>query len=148
MGLRCSCGVLVPLAVATPQMVFFLDTQISRTGTGIFTANVCADRPELGTVTIEFVDTSGELPNRSFTFASTNIATVTCTPSGDSCIITVTGTGVVAGGGTFSFSADYVDGGGLNDDFINFNILPFAQTFGELPALPPGSVIALGCGTV
>ncbi|OLS34728.1 hypothetical protein [Bacillus sp. MRMR6] len=145
MGIRCSCGVSVPIAVAENQEVTFTDGTV-RTGTATYTAtNVCADTPELGTVTFTFVDTSGELPDRSFTFTSTNIDTVTCELVVEGCVVRVTGTGVVANEGTFSFLASFQDSPDLINDFIVFTIEGFAVTSGLIMPLPSGSVIAQGC---
>jgi hypothetical protein len=145
MGLRCSCGAIVPLAVATPLRFRFDSDGEIRTGTATYTANVCADRPELGTVTMEFVDTSGELPNRSFTFTSTTITNVNCSPFDGGCLVFLGGTGQVVGVGTFNFQATLQDNGPLAFDNIFIDISGFGQVVSPNPALPPGSVTALGC---
>lgn len=98
MGIRCSCGIMTNPVATGLFPYFFLQDNSVRNGTITFTINACADRLEQSTLTATFVDQSGELPNRSFTFTSTNVTSVNCMdPEGGLCTIVIEGTGLVTG---------------------------------------------------
>ncbi|MEH6992909.1 hypothetical protein V7075_09370 [Neobacillus drentensis] len=97
MGLRCaSCGVRTnPTAVGTITLDF--TDGGSRTGTLTLDIDVCADRLGTSTVFATFEDLSGIDPNRSFTFTSTSITSVLCTPENENCLVNIQGMGLVSG---------------------------------------------------
>jgi hypothetical protein len=141
MGVRCSCGAIVSGTSLEAEFEFFLGETI--TGTATYIANVCADTLELSSVSLTFIDT--ETGGNSFIFNSDVIISVSCLSPGEECLINVFGRGTVVNGGTFEFSVTFRDGGGLNNDFVDFFIIAgFADQVGTV-TLPPGSVTALGC---
>jgi hypothetical protein len=147
MGSRCSCGVVTtPVAIAENVPFFFIDSQEIRTGIATYTADVCADTPELSTVTLTFLDTSGMVPNRSFTFTSTVVQTVNC-ESLSTCTIFIAGMGLVSGElEPRAFSTNFVDSRDpFNPDRVDgFSITDFAaQT--QVVVLESDSIMALGC---
>jgi hypothetical protein len=151
MGLRCTCGVLVGLpftgveAIATNEEVTFEGFTGTRRGTLRYTADVCADSLDTSTVTISFVQTSGETPNLSFTGTSTEITSVVCNQMGMNCEITVTGT-IETEFGTFPFTAEFrdiVDTSNVDQVQI-FEIDGFFNQQGDVP-VPQLSVQDQGC---
>jgi hypothetical protein len=147
MAVRCSCGVATtPVAIAENVPFFFIDSKEIRTGIATYTADVCADTPELSTVTFTFLDTSGMVPNRSFTFTSTVIQTVNCLSSA-ACLININGMGLVAGETEpRAFITSFTDSRDpFNEDRVeSFLITDFgAQT--QAAILETDSILALGC---
>jgi hypothetical protein len=98
MGLRCeSCGVRSnPTAAAVSISLNFVDGGI-RSGPLTLTVDACADRLDLSTVSVAFVDQSGQIPNRSFSFTSTEITSVTCSIVNNECRVLIIGMGLVTG---------------------------------------------------
>lgn len=147
MGIRCSCGVSVPLLIAQNVPFQFLENDDVHTGTATYTANVCADFLELGTVSLVFLDTDDIDPNRSFTFTSTSIQAVECTQIGTICIVSISGMGLVAGElEPRRFSASFADSGveGVPDQVSSFFITDFAAQI-QVANVPSNSITALGC---
>jgi hypothetical protein len=145
MGIRCTCGAIVAGTDETTTFGFVFAPPQS--GAATYTANVCADRLELSSFMLVFVDTDGVDPNVSFTFISTSIQSVECELLGDACRIEVSGLGVLAGSTEpRQFTVVFVDNPGLNND--NATVITIAGFGSQLDtaSLPPGSVTALGCG--
>ena len=97
MGVVCLCGVRVGLdGVAAVRMnqevTFAAEMGGTRRGTLTYTADVCSQDLATSFVTITFLQTSNETPNRSFTETSTSITSVVCNQEGVNCEITVIGT--------------------------------------------------------
>jgi hypothetical protein len=104
MGLRCACGFIIPNlpAINNPVLVQFFDPEtqsfsISRLGNVTLDVDVCSIDLQGSFVTINFEQTSGETPDRSFTFNSVQINSVTCSTVDGVCFIQVIGSGQVEG---------------------------------------------------
>jgi hypothetical protein len=145
MGIRCSCGVIVNTTAENVPFQFIESNEV-HTGTATYVADACADRSELATVSLVFVDTDGIAPNNSFTFTSTSISNIQCEQVNGFCNITIIGNGLVIGEtDTRQFIAVFQDGGGLNnDEVLGFSISGFAAQTTDV-IVPPASVTALGC---
>lgn len=127
MGLGCSCGVLIPTPITPVGTVEFeFEDNTTAEGTATYTANVCADRPQLGSVTVNFIDTE---TNRSFTFTSTNISNVNCETLDGTCAVTIGGFGMVTGENILrQFRITFVDRVAPNLDSVNsFVIIGFGS---------------------
>jgi hypothetical protein len=132
MGLRCSCGVLIPTHLTSDNEVTFLFFQDNSMATGFatYSANVCADRPEIGSITVNFVDTDNQFPNRSFVFSSTIIQKVSCEILDTNfCLVTIQGIGMVTGEPSpMTFSIQFIDRPDpAVDSVIVFRVEGFAQ---------------------
>jgi hypothetical protein len=144
----CSCGAIVAGTDENTPFVFI--NQGTHSGVATYTANVCADRLGLSSFMLVFVDTDTNAPNTSFTFTSTSIQSVVCfTAAGNACQIVVFGLGLVTGEVVpRQFTVNFLDNPGLNDDIaIVTDIAGFVSQM-DIANLPPGSVTALGCGTI
>jgi hypothetical protein len=143
MGIRCSCGVISTLPVPTFVGFLFADGT-THAGPATFTVNVCADRPELGTTTLVFVDTDPVPPNRSFVFTSTIIESVTCDQTVSGCVVTVIGQGLVTGETQpRMFTFQFQDGPTF--DLVTLaSINGFAMLSSNSP-IPNGTFTAVGC---
>lgn len=150
MGTRCSCGMIVD-ATKNDVNVKFNGINGNVKGTLSYIANVCADTLDTSTLTLTFVSNVGQ-PATSFTFqvgpsvTGTSFSSVTCSKDGNTCVITVSGTGQVTGygGPAFkTFTGEFRDGV-ANDHVESFAITNFfAQTGSEV--FSNGSIQALGC---
>ncbi|MFB3164735.1 hypothetical protein ABLO26_25575 [Neobacillus sp. 179-J 1A1 HS] len=112
MGLRCSCGVRTNPISTTNVTLTFVDVEPREDRNGILTLTIdaCADRPDQSTLTA-FVDQSGLIPNRSFTFTATDFEFVACGlvsgPVDIECRVQLGGIGLVTGQTTlFDFTFD------------------------------------------
>lgn len=151
MGLRCTCGLIIPNLPSTnnPNAVVFFDpvTQtfsIVALGTVTLDVNVC-DRDLQGSfVTINFEQISPP-PVRNFTFNSTQIFSVTCTTNEfGQCVIEVSGSGQVEGETeTRQFTIGLIQAEGLPEVLSFFNISNFALA--DTIALPSDEVTTFGC---
>lgn len=150
MGLRCLCGVRVGLdgvaAVRVNQEVTFnADMGGTRRGTLTYLADVCAQDLAGSELSISFLQTSNETPDRSFTGTSTVITSVLCNQEGVNCEITVTGS-IDTGSGIFPFTAVFRDIANpmAMDDVQSFVITGFFSQQGGSP-VPGGSIVNQGC---
>ncbi|WP_342430028.1 hypothetical protein [Neobacillus sp. FSL H8-0543] len=141
MGIRCTCGAMVSGTDPATSFVF-IDPPEGANGGTTHSANVCADRLDLSTVGVVFMDTDGVGGDRSFEFNSNEIQSVLCEAMDGVCTITVIGMGMVEGETVLrQFQAVYVDGGDVTTDTALINITGFANS-----SFAAVSVIALGCG--
>ncbi|MDZ5472995.1 hypothetical protein SM124_14855 [Bacillus sp. 31A1R] len=143
MGLVCSCGVLVDAFVERDQ-VMIEGVMGTVTGSLTYLADVCVDRLDTSTLSLQFDQTEGGTDN-SFTFTATEITTVVCRREGQNCEVTVEGFGTV-NGETFPFEAvfrDQVEQAAV-DIVQSFEIIGFFDQTGA-NTIDQGSIIALGC---
>lgn len=147
MGLRCSCGVITNPVAITDFVIFEFppDSGNFQSGTATYEVDACSDTVPLGNFSLVFVDTDGNEDNRSFAFNSTQILSVTCTPSDGGCNILVIGEGIVVGEVVIR-SFNFTFNTALNA-VLSGSITGFAFQAGGA-GVPPDSIIALGCGTV
>jgi hypothetical protein len=155
MGIVCLCGVRVGLdgvaAVREGQQVSFeADMGGTRQGTLTYTADVCNQDLGSSFVTIDFLQTSDETPDRSFSATSVTIVSVVCNQEGVNCEITVTGTILVEGETEArDFTAVYRD---INNPMAQDNVQSFVIEgfFDQLGASPVdgGSIVNQGCQEV
>ncbi|WP_026693472.1 hypothetical protein [Peribacillus kribbensis] len=150
MGVRCSCGVLVN-ATKEDVNVKFNGVNGNERGTITYMANVCADTLATSTLSLTFTDTDGNPPDTSFDFTATAITSVTCRREGNTCVVTVTGTGSKTGFGGdatgLDFTAVFRDNqspGVATDIVTSFDITGFFSQTGAEP-VPNGTITALGC---
>ncbi len=149
MGVVCLCGVRVGLdgvaAVRMNQEVKFVGENGTRRGTLTYTADVCSQDLATSFVTISFLQTSNETPNRSFTGTSTSITSVVCNQEGVNCVITVTGV-MNVNGVNRNFTAVFRDNNNpmAMDNVQSFVITGFFSQQGASP-VPGGSIVNQGC---
>ena len=149
MGVRCSCGVIVDASKANVNFTF-VGIPGSVSGTVLYFADVCRDTLSTSTLSLSFVNNNANGPSFvltvSPTIPGTSICSVTCRLDGDTCVVTVTGTGLKTGfDGTelVGFTVVFRDGP-AEDKVQSFDIPGFsAQTQAE--TIPNGSIKALGC---
>lgn len=146
MGLRClSCGVFTDPS-STAEITITFDDGDQRAGTLTLILDACQDRLEQSSVTIVFVDDSGLLPNRSFTFNSSELTSVVCNPiNGGLCSVNIAGTGFITGQiSPTGFSLNLLDNPSpLADQFISVNFFQFASSNTQADLLP--ELIVVGC---
>lgn len=139
MGLRCSCGVRSnPIATDLNVLFFFNEDETQRTGTLTVTVNACADTLDSSILTVSFVDQSGVIPNRSFTFTATSFDSVFCFTLEGLCAIDIIGTGLVTGEITpRGFLVRFTDQPSPTNDEVNVVFIPgFAQLIGSASVQP------------
>jgi hypothetical protein len=150
MGIVCLCGVRVGQdgvdAVSDNQQVTFVGETGTRRGTLTYTADVCNQDLESSFVTIDFDQTSNEMPDRSFTGTSTSITSVVCNQEGVNCVITVMGT-MMVNGVTRNFVAVFRDNAMGTDIVQSFVITGFFNQQGAAP-VDGGSIVNQGCQEV
>ncbi|MDM5326726.1 hypothetical protein [Neobacillus sp. CF12] len=104
MGIRCTaCGLIIPNVTSVDDVgVVFFDPvtetfSIVRIGSVTYDIDVCADDLQGSFVTINFVQTSGETPDLSFTFNSVQINSIQCVTNLGVCDVVIEGSGQVEG---------------------------------------------------
>lgn len=142
MGTMCPCGVRVN-AQANGVNVRFTGVMGNIRGNLTYLANVCVTTLAASTLSLRFVDT--ETGRNSFLFTANRITSVTCRREGQSCVVTVTGTGFV-GTTEYPFTAVFRDqvASAANDHVQSFVITGFFDQTGAVP-VAQGSIVALGC---
>jgi hypothetical protein len=147
MGIRClSCGLLTnPVATVENAQFFFFQDETQATGTATYVIDVCSDNTPVGNFSVVFVDMDGG-ENRSFTFNSVTIETVTCTQQNGVCEVLVSGTGNVVGQlENRLFVAQFsIPEQGLETIEI-FVIDGFASQASQVTVSPNESIIVIGC---
>lgn len=144
MGIICTCGALTPLPLTAVNVTFDFSNDGSSTGSATYVADVCANRANLGSISLNFIDTDNADPNRSFTFLSTNITEVSCQAIGDDCFVLVSGSGLVTGeANPRIFVASFLHRPDNLDLISDFIITGFAQQ--NFVATVPQEIVTFGC---
>lgn len=146
MGIRCACGLIIPNLTSINQVPFFFLETPDLNVLGSVTVDIDACNIDLqgSFVTINFVQTSPETPDLSFTFNSTQINSVTCTTDVGVCFIQIIGSGQVEGETEtrqFQFLVEQQEG--QPSRIFSFSIVQFAST-GPI-FFPQDDVTTFGC---
>lgn len=99
MGIVCPCGFIIP-NVSLPFVIevrFFMGPEPQdRSGMITYDVNVCDNQFNQSFANFSFEDTSGQTPDRSFSFQSSFIDSVTCgTTAQGNCLIQISGMGLL-----------------------------------------------------
>lgn len=146
MGTMCPCGVRVN-ARARNQKVEINGVRGSIRGNLTYAANVCITTLATSTLSLRFEDTETRNHRHSFLFTANRITNVTCRREGQTCVVTVTGTGTIDSGMTqYPFTAVFRDraASAANDIVQSFVIAGFFEQSREVQ-VEQGSITALGC---